>query len=461
MVNKAVNNEMFTTTQFEHAKVLLVDDNADLLTLISIRLKQFNFEIKTARSAEEALSINSLWRPDLIITDLQMSGLSGMELFEHIQARDPLIPVIILTAHGTIPDAVDAAQAGVAAYLTKPFESAVLIEKIQSALASSHYSENHRQDAYNARSWQANIVTKSPLMESLFNQMEQLSDSRLVFFRGEPGTEKDQLAQAMYRLGKRADQQFAQFNCISLPQNLLEIEIFGRTGSGSLENPEKMGLLQKAHNGTLILNEANEANIDLSMRVVQALHDGSACTVDSHHTYPTDTVCIATINNKQGYDKPYDFIWSMRKRLDMATLDVPPLRDRREDIPLLVSEYLNEYNGTNNDETARSEVQFSNKAMTRLLEAEWPGNVRHLKNVIMQCIRFTKTKVISEALVTSPLQMQPLSFAHQNFERDYLTELLKITSGNVTRAADIAKRNRTEFHRLLRKHGIQAKSFRQ
>lgn len=451
------------TRSTESAKVLVVDDNVDLLKLISIRLKPMKFELKTVTSAEEALSVLSVWRADLVITDLQMPGMSGMELFAHLHERDPLLPVIILTAHGTIPDAVEATQSGVASYLTKPFDSDNLLQQVQLALLSSGFvggTEAEPNSLLAKDDWRKNIVSKSALMEALLRQVEQLAESDVQFvFEGEPGTGKEELARAVHKRSNRANQPFVSMTCASSAPDLLTMELFGCIGEGSFEQPERLGLLQQAEGGTLLVSDFDEAPVELLTKLLTALIEKTAIAVDGEIPYEVDVRGIATTTVVGQYQMNNKSLWDLSAKLEISSFLLPPLRDRREDIPLIIKQYISQF-----DE--QSDVQFSNRALQVLIAADWPGNVRHLVNVVKECVRLTKTKIISEALVKSRVssklfEIQPLTNAHRDFERNYLIDVLKVTNGNVTKAANLAKRNRTEFHRLLNKHKIEAKSFRQ
>jgi len=450
--------ETYPLGNTESAKVLIVDDDVDLLKLISIRLKPMQFELKTVTSAEEALSLMSIWHPDLIVTDLQLPGLSGMELFEKIHARNPLLPIIVLTAHGTIPEAVEATQSGLSSYLTKPFDSDALIAQMQTALLSSGFTSQQRETK--EEQWRHHIVSKSAVMETVFDQVQSLAPSdSLILIEGEPGSGKDDVARALHLCSKRASQSFTNVSCISMPPELLEVEIFGRVGSKTAESPEVTGVLQRAHNGTILISDFNEAKPHFLHRIMTALIEKKARPIDSDVVYPCDVRPLATTSLVDRYGQPHNTLWNLGEKLDVAVLSVPSLKDRREDIPLIVADCLAQLKDV-------PDLQFSSKALGALIAADWPGNVRQLVNVTKQCARFTKTKIISEALVQSRLsnqahQIQPLSHAHRDFERNYLTDVLKLTNGNVTKAAEIARRNRTEFHRLLNKHKIVAKSFRQ
>lgn len=462
-MNTPVKSKALRTTEFENARVLIVDDNVDLLKLMSIRLKPLKLQIKTVTSAEQALSTIAVWPPDLVITDLQMPGMSGMELFDELHQHHPILPVIILTAHGTIPEAVEATQSGVASFLTKPFDSESLIKHMEVALHSSGFSASKSSEPNIAsidNQWRSRIITKSPTMENLLGQIEQLAASDCVIgFEGEPGTGKVELARAMHALSPRGDKQLAYFSCTSLPEDLIESEVFGVDADPVAGRSERVGLLRQAQGSSLIVADFNEAPPAFIRRLLNALVEKRATPVNSSQHYPIDVRAFTTNGALGGDDQDVQELRDFRDKLELTLLSVPPLSDHREDIPLIANHCLK-------TEFADLDLQISNRAMQALLSAEWPGNIRQLLSVVKQCARLSTTKMISDALVNSRLdspiyRIRPLTNAHRAFERDYLTELLKVTNGNVTQAAALAKRNRTEIHRLLKKHKIEAKSFRQ
>lgn len=446
----------------EKAKVLLVDDNIDLLKLMSIRLRPFKFELKTVTSAEEALSTLAVWPADLVITDLQMSGMSGMELFQTLQRDNPLLPVIILTAHGTIPEAVEATESGVSSYLTKPFDSDVLVEKIKIALYNSGFSEVQTISSLSMvydRSWRNKIASNSSVMKSLLSHIEKIAESNaLVLLEGEPGVGKDELAQALHLRSDRSQMKFSHLNCAAFQSETLAMDLFGVEEDIKKGLEAKKGILRDTEGGTLLLSDFTETSGKILSDTLHALFNKSACPVNSSRYYPINVRVIATTTSTDGYGQDDGELWRLGDKLDLTRLTVPPLRERIEDIPLIIKDWLQQ----NAPEEGH---QFSSAAMQLLLSAEWPGNVSHLINVVQQCVRLATTKIIPETLVasrlTSPiLKILPLTNAHREFERNYLTELLKVTNGNVTQASTLAKRNRTEFHRLLKKHRINAKSYR-
>lgn len=446
------------------ARVLVVDDNADLLKLMSMRFKPMQFDLKTATSGIEALSLMSLWIPDIIITDLQMPKLDGMEFFHKVHSQNPLLPVIILTAHGTIPDAVKATQSGAASFLTKPFDGDSLIAEIQQILLSSGFVAVSTNDTETITpqlpDTHQNIISKSPKMGALMQQIGRLAPTNtIILYEGESGSGKDELARTTHQLSSRANKKLLHISGSALPDKLLSVELFGKVGNGSPDNPERRGIFRAAEGGTLILSDFNEASPELVYKVLSTLVAKQAKPVDSEKKYNVDIRVLATTSIVGRYGSFSHHSWDFWDKLDVCVLSVPALRERREDIPLIANQCLSNIDPNN-------ELSFANKAMQLMLTTDWPGNVRQLISVVRQCARFCKTKVISEALINSRLdnpvfQIQTLSNAHRDFERNYLTDVLKVTNGNVTRAAEMAKRNRTEFHRLLKKHQIDAKSFRQ
>ncbi len=457
--NKLNSNEQ---TKHEKAKVMVVDDNVDLLKLMSIRLRPFNFELKTVTSAEEALSTLAVWPADLVITDLQMEGMSGMELFQQLQRDNPMLPVIILTAHGTIPEAVEATESGVASYLTKPFDSDVLVEKIRVALHNSGFTEEQTKSTpalvYD-KTWRNKIASKSSVMRTLLSHIEKIAPSdALVLLEGEPGVGKNSVARALHLRSARAHNGFAHLSCSAFRSKTLTAELFGVEEDLSRGVDHREGLIEETQGGTILLSDFTEASPQFFADILHCLVRKKASPINSTSEYPVDVRIIATTSSTDGYGQDDGELAQLGNKVDLTRLTVPALRDRIEDIPLVVNDWLNK-------NTSENEAQFSAAAMQLLMSTEWPGNISHLLNVVQQCVKLSTTKIISDTLVASRLdspilKVLPLTNAHREFERDYLTKVLKVTRGNVTQASQLAKRNRTEFHRLLKKHRIDAKEYR-
>ncbi|HSJ49572.1 MAG TPA: sigma 54-interacting transcriptional regulator [Gammaproteobacteria bacterium] len=445
-------------------RILLVDDDRSLLRLLSMRLAAVGYEVAAVESGEQALAQLSVFRPHLVITDLRMGGMDGMALFDQIHSRNPALPVLILTAHGTIPDAVDATSKGVFSFLTKPFDSQVLLTQVGRALKVSgegrHTDEEERQ-----AEWRRDIVTRSPVMEDLLTQacLVAASDAS-VFIHGQSGTGKELLARAVHKASTRYEGPFVAVNCSAIPESLMESELFGHAkGAFTGANREHKGLFQAAHGGTLFLDEIGDMPLSFQVKLLRALQERVVRPVGSTQSVEVDVRIIsATHRDLDEALEEGEFREDLYYRLNVVTLEMPTLAERREDIPLLASHFLELIS-----QNSRKDIKgFAPEAMELLLAAPWPGNVRQFYNLVEQVVAFSTTPLIPASLVQRALrdksrEIMAFADARSQFERDYLTQLLQITNGNVTHAARIAKRNRTEFYKLLNKHHLQPAQFKE
>ncbi|MFV2055112.1 MAG: sigma 54-interacting transcriptional regulator [Thiohalomonadales bacterium] len=445
------------------ARTLLVDDDADLLRLMSIRMRSAGYEVTTVESAEKALAQLSVVRPDVIITDLRMGGMDGLALFETIHEMNPALPVIILTAHGSIPDAVDATQKGVFSYLSKPFDGKELMEQVEKALQlSGGYQSNSesREDIH----WRRDIITRSSLMEDLLSQVKLVAQQDIsVFIQGQSGTGKELIAKAIHRASPRSEDAFVALNCSAIPEALLESELFGhRKGSFTGAIKDHAGLFQSAHKGTLFLDEIGDMPMSLQAKLLRVLQEATVRPVGGTEDIPVDVrVISATHKDLETAMHDKSFREDLYYRLNVVMIDLPSLRQRREDIPLLIQHFLKKIE----DKSGRR-MSFSASALEMIMSAPWPGNVRQLLNVVEQVSALSTNDVISITLVQKALK-QPgndiLTYAKakERFERDYLCRLLQLTGGKVSQAARLANRNRTEFYRLLGRNNIDPGLFKQ
>lgn len=442
----------------QRKKILLVDDDIDLLELLSIRLTAAGFEPTMATSAEIALNCLDIARPHLVISDMQMSGMDGMALFEHIHRIIPTLPVIILTAYGTIPDAVAAVQRGIFGYLTKPYDPKILLKHINEAL---RLTCSNGDDEFNERSqsvWRKDIITQNAEMENILSKVQRVAEGDAsVLLIGESGVGKELFARAIHRASRRCDQPFVTINCAAIPEQLLESELFGHVkGAFSGAIRDHKGLFQLAEGGTLFLDEIGDMPLLLQAKLLHSLQERVVRPVGSSQTIPIDVRIIsATHRNPKTEIAAGNFREDLYYRLYVVGLTIPSLAQRREDIPLLANHFLRTF-----AEKYEKEINgFSPEAINLLLSAAWPGNVRQLMNVIEQCVVLSANPLISHQLVYDAMHLEEIEFvsfqeACKQFERDYLVRLLKITSGNVTQAARFAKRNRTEFYKLLQRHQL-------
>jgi two-component system response regulator GlrR len=444
------------------ADILLVDDDPDLLKLISLRLGSSGYSVRTADSGESALAAIAVERPGVVVTDLRMPGIDGMQLFEAIHRRYPALPVIILTAHGTIPDAVSATQRGVFGFLTKPFDSQELLQKVGAALAVS--GDDPAAPGAVGAEWRAGIITRSPKMEDLLRQAKLVADSDAsVLIYGDSGTGKELLARAIHRASRRAEQPFVAVNCGAIPGDLLESELFGHArGAFTGAVQAHKGLFQTADGGTLFLDEIGDMPLPLQVKLLRVLQEGEVRPVGSTQAVPVDVrVISATHRDLDAQRVNGQFREDLYYRLNVVSLHLPPLSERREDIPLLAAYILRKL-----AERYRKPVPtLAPDAMALLVAAPWPGNVRQLVNLLEHAVALAPTAMIPASLVQTALKedaaaLVPFEEARKSFERDYLVRLLKITGGNVTQAAQLAKRNRTEFYKLLQRHRLEPAMFK-
>ena len=444
-------------TSRKPANLLLVDDDPSLLKLLGMRLTSEGFNVTTAESGQEALRRLSREQIDLVISDLRMDEMDGMALFNEIQKHQPGMPVIILTAHGSIPDAVAATQQGVFSFLTKPVDRDALYKAIDDALVMKVPAGDE--------SWRENIVTRSPLMLRLLEQAKMVAQSDVsVLINGLSGTGKEVLAKAIHSASPRGNKPFIAINCGALPEQLLESELFGHAkGAFTGAVSSRDGLFQAATGGALFLDEIGDMPLPLQVKLLRVLQERKVRPLGSNRDLDIDVRIIsATHRDLPKAMAKGEFREDLYYRLNVVTLKIPALNERAEDIPLLADHLLRE-SAKRHKPFVRS---FSTDAMKRLMAASWPGNVRQLVNVIEQCVALTSTPVINEAFVQQALDGENTALptfveARNQFELLYLRKLLQMTKGNVTHAARMAGRNRTEFYKLLSRHELDANDFKE
>ncbi|MBL8529118.1 MAG: sigma 54-interacting transcriptional regulator [Burkholderiales bacterium] len=443
--------------------MLVVDDDAPLLRLISLRLREEGYGVVAAESGERALGLIAMKLPNVVLTDLQMSGMDGLALFEAIHRDYPSLPVIILTAHGTIPDAVAATTRGVFGFLTKPFEARTLLGEVERALRVSG-SATATLAASPERAWRDEIVTRSPAMEEVLQQAKMVSTTDAsVFIHGESGTGKELLARAIHRASRRGEREFVAVNCGAIPEPLLESELFGYVkGAFTGAVRDHKGLFQAANGGTLFLDEIGDMPLALQVKLLRVLQERQVRPVGAVTSVPIDVrVVSASHRNLQDEMKAGRFREDLYYRLNVVSLSLPPLAQRREDIPLLASHFLQQLA----ERYGKDVVSLAPDALELMLCASWPGNVRQLFNVVEQTVALSVTPLVPASLVQRALQqaaanLSSLDEAKRRFERDYLVQLLKMTRGNVSQAARLAKRNRSDFYSLLARHELDPGQFK-
>ncbi|KAF1048553.1 sigma 54-interacting transcriptional regulator [Xylophilus sp.] len=441
--------------------ILVVDDDPDMLRLLSIRLQGAGYRISTATSAEAALALLDAERPQLVLSDVRLPGKDGLALFDELRQRHPSLPVILLTAHGTIPDAVEATARGVFGYLTKPFDARELLDKIGQALA---LSAPPLPAAQADESWRSEIVSRSARMAEVLAEARMVAQSDAsVLLRGDSGAGKELLARAIHKASPRAKKPFVAVNCGAIPENLLESELFGHVkGAFTDAVSNHKGLFQAADGGTLLLDEIGDMPPALQVKLLRVLQERAVRPLGSSQSIPVDVRIIsATHRDLDAAMAAGQFREDLYYRLNVVTLTLPTLGERREDIGLLANHFLQKLAS----KYGKRLSGFAPEALKALNASPWPGNVRQLYNVVEQVSALSTTPLVPLTLVQRALrapQVEVLTYAEakQRFERDYLVGLLKITDGNVADAARLADRNRTEFYRLLQKHELTPGNFK-
>ncbi len=445
--------------------ILVVDDDKNLLELIKMRLESSGYGVATALSedhAREAILAESF---DMAIVDLQLVHKDGISLMEELHQINPELPVMILTAHGTIESAVDAMKRGAFTYLTKPFDPRELTIQIERALENRRLAfENERlrnllKDKYDF----ANIVARSEKMQRVLEQVHRISgtDSN-VYLYGESGTGKELIAKAIHLSSARSNNPFVAVNCAALPENLLENELFGHEKgafTGAVKNTQ--GLLTKADTGTFFFDEIGDMPLSIQAKLLRVLQDQQFYPLGRNKPVNVNVrVVVATNKDLEEEVKNGNFREDLFYRIHVIPIKLPALRERKEDIPVLADHFLKRFK----KKTGKMVRGLTPLAMQRLMLYDWPGNVRELENALEYAVAMTHEDVITEDHILktrgSVESIKTLKEARQSFETEYLVDLLKLTDGNVSKAAEHAGKYRADFYNLLKKYHINPADFK-
>jgi len=411
-------------------RILVVDDDPGLLRLLTIRLRSQKYDVEPAESAAKALAAITRFRPDLVITDLRMAEMDGIALLRELQRRWPSLNVIMLTAHGTIPDAVKATQSGAFAFLTKPVEKERLLEEVARALKTSGFADT-------AEDWRAEFATRSPLLEDRLAKAHLIAGTdSAVLITGDPGTGKELLANAIHRASGRREGKFVAIDCSGLE------------AASPTSEAELTAALGEAVGGTLFLRNVDDLVPGLQTRLARHLSSADVRILATSERRPDELAMEGRFSRE------------LLDRLSAVHIDLPPLAKRREDIPLLVAQCLDDLAA----ETAQAKRALAPEAIEALASAQWPGNVRQLRMIVRQVAAMGAAPVITLEQVQEAqgvaTQLPSFDEARDEFTRSYLVQLLQITKGNVSQAARMAKRNRTDFYKLLTKHELKPEEFK-
>ena len=456
-------------------RVLIVDDEADMLENCQRILGRAGYRCLTSKDPREAATILESERPDLLLTDLKMPGMDGLELLRHARQVDPQIPVIILTAFATVESAVAAVKEGAFDYLPKPFSVDQLTLAVDRALAQRRLAlENLRlreqlQGTYGLE----NIIGRSPTMAQVFELVRKTARSEAnILIVGESGTGKELIARAIHANSPRASGAFVPVDCASLPENLLESELFGHEkGAFTGAARTKPGLLETAHRGTVFLDEIAELPTGLQVKLLRVLQERQIRRVGGTRQIDVDVrVVSATNRDLRELVTKGQFREELYYRVNVIAIPLPPLRDRKGDVTLLAHTFLKKY-GRARERPLR---EIDPEALRLLEDYPWPGNVRELQNVIERACALSDGESLAIRDLPEHLRSQqagsgsspavpatdlPLKEAKARWLHDveatYLTELLKRHDGNVSQAARAAGIDRKTFHRLINKYRIR------
>jgi two-component system, NtrC family, response regulator GlrR len=442
--------------QQRKARILVVDDDPGLLRLLTIRLRAENYDVEAVENGVQALAAVSRFRPDLVISDLRMDQLDGIGLLKELQNRWPGLKLILLTAHGTIPDAVQATQMGAFGFLTKPVEKQELLDQVQKALKISGFVDSDQD-------WRSDLITRSPLMEEKLAQAHMVAgtDAR-VLITGESGSGKELLARAIHKASPRRNRPFVAINCSAMAEDMLDSELFGHSkGAFSGAVGDHRGLFQTAEGGTLLLDEIGDMPMRLQVKLLRLLQENLIRPIGSTATIATNVrVLSSTHGDLQPMLAGGQFREDLYYRLNVVHIEMPPLNRRREDIPLLVAHFL----AAIALESGTRKI-YAPEAVELLATSDWPGNVRQLQNVVRQNVALAQASIIPVELVQQSIggaqgKLPSFDEARDEFTRSYLSQILQITGGNVSQAARLAKRNRTDFYKLLGRHLLVPDDFK-
>jgi two-component system response regulator GlrR len=448
-------------------KLLVVDDDQNLLELMKMRLESADYEVTIASREEDALEAIKGQIFDLSIVDLQLAHRDGISIMEEFHLILPEMPVIILTAYGTIESAVEAMKRGAYSYLTKPFDPQDLLLQIERALENRRLaSEVQRLKGLLSERYDfSNIVAKSQKMQKVLEAVAQIANiDSTVFIHGESGTGKELIAKAIHLASERKDKPFVAINCAAIPEALLESKLFGHEKgafTGAVRSTK--GLFAQAHEGAIFLDEIGDMSLSIQAKVLRVLQERQFYPLGSEKLVEVDVRVIAATNKdledqvKQGL-----FREDLFYRIHVIPIYLPPLRERKEDIPPLADHFLKKFS-----QQMKKDIKgLSPSALQRLMLHDWPGNARELENTIEYAVAMAQREILTdeyilqtkEAFPNEPLK--PLKELRDDFEKSYLIHLLEICKGNVSQAAKVAGKYRADFYDLLKKHDLKLENFK-
>jgi two-component system, NtrC family, response regulator GlrR len=449
-------------------KILVVDDDRNLVEVLKVRIESAGYEVTAATHEEAAMEAAKSQRLDMAIIDLQLERGDGISLMKELHLLAPDMPVIILTAYGTIESAVEAMKRGAYSYVTKPFDARDLLFQIEKAMENRRLSleirrlKNILEERYDF----GNIIARSEKMQGILEIVSKIArNDSTVFIQGESGTGKELVAKAIHLASDRKEKPFVALNCAAIPETLLESKLFGHEkGAFTGATQSTRGSFMQAHGGTIFLDEIGDMSLTIQAKVLRVLQERTFYPVGSEKLVEADVrVIVATNKDLEEEVKKSLFRKDLFYRIHVIPIHLPPLRERKEDVEPLVEHFVKKFN----HQMKKDVKGVTPEAMKKLILYDWPGNVRELENIIEYAMAMTQLNYITEDYIlqseTSSSQeplIRPLREAKDAFERSYLISLLQITKGNVSDAAGLAGKYRADFYVLLNKHNLNVADFR-
>ncbi|MCQ2574075.1 MAG: sigma-54 dependent transcriptional regulator [Treponema sp.] len=438
--------------------ILTIDDEENIRSGLCDNFELEGYEVKEASNGKEGLALVKKGGIDLVITDLRMDGMPGEEVVRHITTENPGIPVIVLTGHGSIDDATKAIKMGAYDFLTKPLDLDHLNKIVKNALEGRELKlqKSELQKELDVKKGLSGIVGKSTALKNVLEKVTRVAGSKTtVLITGESGVGKEGIAEAIHNLSPRKDKPLIKVHCAALSESLLESELFGHE-EGAFTGADKMqkGRFELAHGGTIFLDEIGEINQNVQVKLLRVLQNRQFERVGGEKTLDVDVRIIAATNkNLEEEVKAGRFREDLYYRLNVVTVDVPPLRERKEDIPLLISSFLDQFN-KENDKDVKG---FDSKAKSALTNYSWPGNIRQLQNVVEGCVAMSISDTIKLADLPEYLQSSgtdsvitiPMGTTMEEAEMIIINSTLAYAGGNRSKCADILGIGRKTLYRKL------------
>jgi len=459
--------------------VLIVDDKQDMLDLLKrIITQKLDVSVVSSTSGEEALEMVNKTGIGLVVTDVKMPGMDGLELLKRIKERNGDTVVIILTAHGTVDSAVDALKIGAYDFLTKPLNNERFIHTLKRAIELKRVirEKNLLAERLKQARLVGSIIGNSPAIRSMLEKIEMIADTdETVLITGETGTGKELAARTIHILSKRSQKKFVPVNCPALPESILESELFGyKKGAFTSAMSDKKGLFESANGGTIFLDEIGDIPTGIQTKLLRVIQEREFKPLGDTESIQVDVRVVASTN--QDLERKISqgqFREDLFYRLNVISVHMPSLRERVEDIILLADYFLLEYS----IEFDKEIQGFSEDAAAYLTNRMWKGNVRELQNVIKRAVIFAREPIIDRPALENPLRSNAVDenvpdhvlsldyktarkLTVENFSVTYIKNILEKTDGNVTRAAREAGLERQSFQHLMRKYNIRSNDFR-